>query len=383
LKTGNPTIAKPRWQDYILTEGQEFDAFWRLHLQQPRDILFVLGKGFDPRMCLGLRALMDAGGYGRRSIQTISFKEGPLSPSGTHTVLAQKNGEELQRLVPPDALIERTIPLWSEDRRRSVGASHAAGIFKTIKDVAGYTDIIVDISALPRGIYFPLIAKILYILDSARGKGTPNLPNLHVMVSEAPELDRRIRDEGVEDTAEYLSYFQGGAQIQGDNVLPMVWIPLLGEGQQAQLDRISELVGSAEVFPVLPSPSRDPRRGDNLVLEYQNFLFDQLQIEPRNIIFASEWNPFELYRQIRQTIFHYRSALQPLGGCKVVLSALSTKLVSLGALLVAYELKQIKVGVAVAHVESQGYVVDGPMIQAPYVGSKLYGLWLWGECYEP
>ncbi len=379
----NRSIATPRWQDYVLTQGKGFSDFWSSHLQHSRDILFVLGSGFDPRMCLGLDVFMNAGGLGHRHILTIAFEEGPLPPSPVQLALAAQNRAELQRLVPPGILTERCIPLWSEDKRRRVGASHAVKIFKTVKDVIGYSDLVVDISALPRGIYFPLIAKILYILDGARSKGTPHLPNLHVVVSEDPELDWHIRDEGVEDAAEYLTNFQGGAAIQGDNTLPMVWIPLLGEGQQAQLERIADLVGSAEVCPVLPSPSRDPRRGDNLVLEYQNFLFDQLQIEPGNIIFASEWNPFEVYRQIRKTIFHYHSALAPLGGCKSVLSALSTKLMSLGVLLVAYELKQTSVGVAVAHVESRGYTVVGEPIQTPYVGSKLYGLWLWGECYEP
>ena len=62
-----------------------------------------------------------------------------------------------------------------------------------------------------------------------------------------------------------------------------------------------------------------------------------------------------------------------------MLSVLSTKLMSLGALLVAYELKQMNVGVAVAHVESHGYVVDGSGMLLPYVGSRLCGLWLSGD----
>jgi len=132
------------------------------------------------------------------------------------------------------------------------------------------------------------------------------------------------------------------------------------------------------------SPALNPRRGDNLVLEYRDLLFDRLRIEPRNIIYASEWNPFEVYRQIRRTILHYREVLGPLGGCRTVLSALSTKLLSVGALLVAYELKQVKVDVGIAHVGSQGYIMDDDLgAQGPQTHSELFGLWLAGECYAP
>jgi hypothetical protein len=81
---------------------------------------------------------------------------------------------------------------------------------------------------------------------------------------------------------------------------------------------------------------------------------------------------------------HYREVLQPLGECKTVLSALSTKLLSVGALLVAYELKRVKVDVGVAHVGSQGYIMDDdPGDQGSQMQSELFGLWLAGECYEP
>jgi len=139
-----------------------------------------------------------------------------------------------------------------------------------------------------------------------------------------------------------------------------------------------------EIAPLLPSPSVNPRRSDDLLLEYRELLFDRFRVEPSNFIFASERNPFEVYRQIRRAVLHYRDALERLGGCKAVLSALSTKLLSVGALLVAYELKRSKVDVGVAHVECQGYTMeaategDGAKTQ-----SELFGLWLWGECYEP
>jgi hypothetical protein len=157
----------------------------------------------------------------------------------------------------------------------------------------------------------------------------------------------------------------------------------MGERQKDQLAAIYDLVKPDEICPVLPSPSLNSRRGDDLVLEYQDFLFDQLRVEPRNFIYASERNPFEAYRQIRQTIEQYRDTLGPLGGSKFVLSALSSKLLSVGALLVAYELRSVKIDVGIAHVDCHGYVIDAAATPAPWPSGELFGLWLAGEFDEP
>jgi hypothetical protein len=70
-------------------------------------------------------------------------------------------------------------------------------------------------------------------------------------------------------------------------------------------------------------------------MEYQNLLFDQLRIEPRNIVYASEFNPFDVYRQVRGTALHYHDVLKLIDGCRVALSAMCSKVMSLGILLVA------------------------------------------------
>jgi hypothetical protein len=367
-----------------MESGPRLETFWQTHLRAARDALFVLGKGFDPRMCLSLRSLLNAGGTGKRDVIAVEFDEGDSSPSKEYQPLVQENWTVLQRLVAgKGSLSTRPLKMWSDDGRR-IGSRSAAGLFGSRRDFNGYTDIVLDISALPRGIYFPLIAKILYLLDEGAADGGGKKPNLHVVVAEDPMLDRRIQDEGVDDTATYVHPFGGGLEMEATADHPKVWIPVLGERQTTQLGRIYDLVMPDEIAPLLPSPSVNPRRSDDLLLEYRELLFDRFRVEPSNFIFASERNPFEVYRQIRRAVLHYRYALEPLGGCKAVLSALSTKLLSVGALLVAYELKRAKVDVGVAHVECQGYTMevategDGTKTQ-----SELFGLWLWGECYEP
>src|SRR3712207_834567 len=91
--------SKGRWQYYVLEHGAGLNTFLQYHLNsQERDILFVLGKGFDPRMCVGIDTLLQNGGVGKRDILVIDFPEGVASPSEVHQPLVQENWTRLQDL---------------------------------------------------------------------------------------------------------------------------------------------------------------------------------------------------------------------------------------------------------------------------------------------
>ena len=77
---------------------------------------------------------------------------------------------------------------------------------------------------------------------------------------------------------------------------------------------------------------------------------------------------------------HYNEALKPLGGCKATISVVSSKLISIGGLLAAYELihkSEIEVGLALA--EAQGYQFAKRDLA---LEGELCSLWLIGEPYE-
>ena len=186
------------------------------------------------------------------------------------------------------------------------------------------------------------------------------------------ELDSRITQEGIEESAQFVHGFSGGAQQEASASVPCIWMPLLGEAQEAQFRVMQDFVKPNEILPILPSPARNPRRADNLVIEYREALFDSLRLDPRNFIYAHERNPFEVYRQLNSVIGRYRRSLKPLGGARFVLAALSSKLMSLGPLLVAYELKPENI-VGLAHVASHGYQL--PEMQtndASLISSELF-----------
>jgi hypothetical protein len=373
-----------RWNHYFLAKDSDLATFWARRLEQrERNIICILALGFDPRMCDGVAMLTNAGGKGRRDAVLIEFNEGPDSPSHALQALVETNRVKLNAILAgKGAIFSKSLKALDADGRR-VESINAARLFLGIAEFSGYDDIVFDLSAMPRGIYLPVLAILLHLQDEARrANGSAPLPSLHVLVSENAQLDSRIRQEGVEESAQFIHGFSGGAQQEASANIPCIWMPLLGEGQEVQFRIIQDFVKPNEVFPVLPSPARNPRRADDLVIEYREILFDSLRLDPRNFIFADERNPFEVYRGLSAVIARYRRSLRPLGGARFVLTALSSKLMSLGPLLAAYELKPENI-VGLAHVASHGYLLEQPAPnEATASSSEMFGLWLTGDYYE-
>lgn len=367
-----------RWRDYVLVRGPEFESFWREHGNEPgRKILFIVGRGFDPRAKLGLVKLAAAADNCVIDVLGIELIDESTVGKTDHRIVAEQNWKAIQAALATRGSVKtHPVQFRNTDGRRIADRS-AANILTDINSLNGYTDVVVDISAMPRVVYFPLLSRLIFFHDELSKAGKTTL-NIHVVISEDPNLDTAIRKHGIDETASFLHPFEGPFNREAKGGQATVWIPVLGEGRTTQFDRILDLVKPDEVCPVLPSPSRNPRRSDDIVLEYQQPLFDQMRIEPRNIIYASEFNSFDVYRQVRRTAMHYHEVLGLIGGCRVALSAMCSKVMSLGILLVAYELKPSNVEVGIAHIESQGY----EMPQGAVVDVEPIGIWLAGECYN-
>ena len=82
-------------------------------------MLFVLGRGFDPRMCIGAQLVLAGGGAGKRDFVALELKEGAASPSLMHNDLIQRNWNELDAIVQGRGQITvRPIEFWSAGGRR-------------------------------------------------------------------------------------------------------------------------------------------------------------------------------------------------------------------------------------------------------------------------
>lgn len=363
------------WNNYVMKCGLEHDRFWSKYLQGERNILYVLASGFDPRMCDGAESVTKFGGRGRRDCRLVTFHGTEDPTTFLYANLVGNNIIKLERLFGKEQI--QTVLLTSERGHDIDLQRNAAGVIKD-DDYQQYTDIIVDISSMPTQIFFPLLGMILQRLSQG-DFSNQNRPNLFVIVSEDTNVDRAITKSGINEEANFVYGFFGDMDLQAMESGPSVWIPILGENRTDELKRLHQKIRPAETCPVIPSPSRDPKRSDTLLLEYVDIL-RQIGIDPRNMIYASECNPFDVYRQIRDAIVHYDKVLKPMSIYRFVVSPLSSKLMSVGGFLAAYELtyeKKIKAGIGL--VGAARYKFDEPnMVRKP----TLFTMWMHGDCYD-
>ena len=363
-----------RWDPGYLCSGNAFEPFWTALSDEPsveRRGLFIGGRGFDPRTFEGPSAIVRSG-FPITACRLIRLTNPYDSPDRPRNQDAAENEAAMRALFRGS-----DFNVWEIAVRNAngtlVGSSQVRGLFAVPKLLAGFTDVIVDVTALPTSVSFPLLGTLITLSDRQRGSKSPGF-NLHCIVCENADLDERIVAEGG-DAAEYIDPFRGRSGLAGESDPITIWAPVLGERQTVTLRKIFEMLRPEEVKPFLPSPSLNPRRGDELVSEYHALLFDTWDVDPRGFIYADERDPFDIYRQMSELSADYTQSLSPLGTANTVVSSHSSKLLSLGALLAAFEHS-----LGVAHVEPTGYTLEDAAVDLE--ASELFEIWLTGEAYD-
>ncbi len=370
------------WDPYNLYRADRFGTFWRDHLAAgERRLLFIVGAGFDPRVigpsdrdrrvragrsakCI---AIDMSEGYGTDDAASELGVRNPPGPPGLFG-----DRLEIRHLVTTDA-----------DGIRDVSRS-AAVLFADLETWIGdHTDIIVDISALPRLVYLTLLNTLLAHLVKPDADAPLDSPvNLHVVYAESASIDGAIAKFEIDNDLAPIQNLGIRLDEEASLSWPIVWFPVLAEDVLEQLTRIGERTNPDEICPVLPVQSADARRGDNIINALGEFLFDRYDVDTRDILRATEFNPFQLYRSLMQTMARYEDSLKLFGGARFVLSPLSSKGLSIGCLLAAFEKRAIgnraNVRVGLAHVESRRYEAANLGTEAKF---QLISAWLTGECY--
>lgn len=373
------------WDPYNLFRDVKFAAFWRNHLEgQRRRLLFVVGAGFDPRVLGPVSEIVAADPGVSRQCVAIDMSDG-YETDATATALGQQNREGLAKLFPGDSLEVRRLKPIDADGIRDVSRSTAV-LFGDLADlIDGYTDIVVDISALPRLVYLTLLNMLLrQLVDPTAASPLGGTTNLHVVYAEAAEIDSAIAKYEIDTELAPIQNLSIRLDEEASLNWPIVWFPVLAEDVYEQLTRIADRTNPGEICPVLPAQSANPRRGDNIIENLGELLFDRFNIDNRDILRATEWNPFQLYRGLMTTMARYEDSLAMFGGARFVLSPLSSKGLSIGCLLAAFEKRmrgdRSHVRVGLAHVESKRYDAQQLPAKPKYM---LISAWLAGECYQP
>jgi hypothetical protein len=358
-----------RWTNYVLARDSfgliSVEQLWRA-ASHSRTTYYILGLGFDPRATVGLQRFL---ALGIPDSRVISVGLRPQAADDTTKGQAERNERILAELEAkhPQAFLRVGLPAVEEPR--SAGLRLARELLQQGR-LSTSASVIVDISSLPSSVHFPLIGVLL-----SRAAKEPF--ELQVVACENPQLDDAVLEQGVVDAGP-IGGFKDGLDLEAGSRQLRIWAPVLGHGRDAAMRSILARLDPEEVYPVLPFPARNPRRGDDLLSEYREMLFDTAQIEPRNIIYAAESDPFDLYRTLSTLYERMGRTLAPIGAPVLVLSTHSSKLLSIGVLLAAFEHN-----LPVMTATPSQYAID-PSIGVEEISAEnsLTCVWLAGTPYE-
>lgn len=382
------------WDQYVFRRGSDANDLWdHLFDKRPIRLLYIAGSGFDLRAQAVMRECVDSIRDSGATVEDAKLILIDFAQYNLETDLKEltiENARELQQIFSAVGRVERISYAAAEDDREfSASNTLRFGTDAVLEKVGDQTDIILDASSLPRVIYLALMTSLLNRLipckdapDALAAGGV----NFQVLVAEDANLDGQIMAEDPSSEIVLIPGFSGAMQAESVQDWPLVWFPILGEHRVNQLQQIirsTEMPGEAEICPVLPHPSRNPRRADELLLEYKESLFDSRRTPTSNILYVHESQPFEVYRQLLGAMKRYQESMMILGGCRLIVTPFGSKLITLGAGLACFEMRPedlgAQYGVAIPHAEPTRYVAA----VEPIRGSQpdICALLLTGEAY--
>jgi hypothetical protein len=227
-------------------------------------------------------------------------------------------------------------------------------------------------SALSIGISFPLAR---YLIGACAQ--VPRCVNFHVLVASHPQLDAAISSVS-SDVVDPVRGFSGAIDLAESDQDAKIWLPHLGHGRKTALNLIRQkLQGPVDVCPVLPLSQRDPRAADKLIAEFENELNQEWEVDPRNLVYAIDDDPLDLYRTISAIHRRHKRVFHKIATSHVVLSPSGDKVLAIGALMAALEHD-----LPVRYVEAVSYSVDWEQVErADPETSRLVHVWLHGDPY--
>lgn len=355
-------MARPlRWDPCVAHRDGEADAFLKTYFaEKGRKTLLIAGAGFDPRSTIVASRLAEANAARR----ALLFQEQRTPGAQALTRRAEANLTVLQAALPDNALTP--VAIFGPDGAVVGGRNVVSVLAQTTMD--DVTDIIVDVSALSVGASFPIIR---YLQERAVRGG---VRNLHVFVTHDPELDSEINPTP-SDAPSYVHGFKGGSTLDTRSGAAKLWLPQLAKGRRGALARLHDFVSPHDTCPILPFPASRPRAGDLLAEEYVTELENAWAVDTRNIVYADEGDPLDLYRTILRLDDLRKPVFAEAGGSLLVLSPLGSKVMALGALMAALERD-----LPVAYLESIAYELNA---EAPAAQTRadLVHIWLEGDAY--
>jgi hypothetical protein len=349
-------------RDYIWHSQNDASVFIKGYFDNKK-ILFIGSVGFDPRTFKIFQELQLTAKDNIKPIFILEVRElvsEPLKAS------AAANLGHLKTLLG-DKLDLHPINIFAEDDRAVIGGRSIVEFAQRL-DLNSCSEIIIDISAMSRGVFFPLVLCLRKMIE-AQGAGQ----SLHVFVIDHPELDYSYLPQ-YEDRPDYMHGFDGGVKKVGTGDQIKLWLPQLTPKRGSIYEALYSFISPTDVCPVLPFPGISAKRVDELAYEYR----DEMQTwntELQNMFLASESHPLDLYNTVHRIHISREELFRDIYNTFTVLSPLGTKVSTIGGMLAAMDLD-----LPVAYVETAGYQSLSDLPSSDNDG-KLVHVWVDGPVY--
>jgi hypothetical protein len=352
-----------RWQPCISHRPGEVEEFVSTYFGSgDSKVLLLAGAGFDPRATSVAQLLRK---HCKSLPDGLFIKEERPNPEKVLVDRAKSNLDLLRPCAQRSVVIE--VDVFASDGAVVGGRSVLRRLDEI--DIAPYSDVVIDSSALSIGISFPLVK---YILLHGQATGQ----NVHLFASDWPALDHVIQPQ-LADRASNVHGFRKVTELYSAVSVARLWLPQLAPSGGQALQRIFDEVLPSDTCPILPFPSADPKLSDRLLAEYLPELESAWSVDTGNIIFADENDPLGLYRTILRIDDERRLAFEALGGSLLILSPLGSKMLALGALMAALDRN-----LPVYYVEARGYDVDWKTAaKIDLNAASVRHVWLAGSVY--
>ncbi len=334
---------KCKWNDAIFLNTDEEILN---HYNKKNNCLYIMGKGFDPRMVASLNLLSKTNST--YDILLIDFSGGKQYATTEQKKLTEDNIKKLNAINKN----YRTLKIPS-DSVLSVFLKQNLMIPKKCNRV------VVDISSMPQSVSFNIIKQIRHNIEAERGGY--EVVKIDIITCENSSLDDAICPTDLESANYLVGFNTFSGDLESDHNRVSVWFPLLGMTCGPELDRLKSLIEPDEICPILPFPSENPRRSEEIFLELGDTLFSELGVDRRNVLYVAEQNVLDIYKKLHNAIEHYNRVFKEIGEPRFYVSLGSSKLIGLGALLVHLERSESglsETGISFAHVSNNGYRID-------------------------
>lgn len=333
--------------------GDDVTEFIDHHFQTAGPTLFIGNIGFGPDVLYFPLLLRHSPNIDYRFL----VEQRPSVPAPiTETAVARE--KELSQVLGESMQVDH-VSIIADDGATVAGRNACSLVHRWLQ-AKPYTDIIVDATGMSRGTCFP-IAKQL------REAAAQNGARIHLLIADSASPIDTVRSVS-SDRADWMHGFHGTVETDDNAKALKLWVVQLAEKQGASMQTLFKELGTPdEVCPIVPFPSENPRRGDDLLFELRSYWLDEWGETPLSLIHAHESDPMDVFRSI---VALHRARQEALEGAGLpsltILSPIGRRLPGIGMLLAS-----LNFDLPIFYLETVGYELSGNL-PAPTQGTPVH-----------